>query len=78
MKQHNIISTLLNVASDSQQATRIAAAICRGGKILAVSVNKHRNKYGSHIRCCGHAEVACIHKFFPEAFRCKIKGSCVL
>ena len=78
LKQHTIISKLLNLASESRQATRVAAAICRGSKILAMDVNNHRNKYGTHIRCCGHAEVACIHKLFPYAFRGKIKGSCVL
>ena len=76
--QNRIISRLLAVASESQQATRVAAAICRGSKVLTMSVNNHRNKYGSHIRCSGHAEVAALHKFFPEAFRDKGKGSCVL
>ena len=76
--QNPIISRLLAVASESQQATRVAAAICRGSKVLTMSVNNHRNKYGSHIRCSGHAEVAALHKFFPEAFRDKGKGSCVL
>ena len=78
LKQHIIISKLLAVASESQQSTRVAAAICRGSKILAINVNNHRNKYGHHIRCSGHAEVACIHKLFPRAFRGKIKGSWVL
>lgn len=78
LKQNAIISKLLNIAKDSQQATRVAAAICQGSKILAVNVNNHRNKYGKHIRCSGHAEVACIHKLFPYAFRGKIKGSYVL
>ena len=78
LKQHQIISRLLALASESQQATRVAAAICRGSKILTMNVNNHRNKYGSHIRCSGHAEVACLYKFYPEAFRDKGKGSCVL
>ena len=76
--QNRIISRLLAVASESQQATRVAAGICRGSKILAMNHNTHRNKYGSHIRCAGHAEVAAIHKFFPYAFRGKGKGSWVL
>ena len=76
--QHRIISKLLALASESKQATRVAAAICRGSKILTMSVNEHRNKYGCHIRCSGHAEVVALHKFFPEAFRDKGKGSCVL
>jgi|TARA_B100001093_G_scaffold520256_1_gene613998 hypothetical protein len=76
--QHRIISKLLALASESPQATRVAAGICRGNKILAMNHNTHRNKYGSHIRCAGHAEVAAIHKFFPYAFRGKGKGSCVL
>ena len=77
LKQNNIISKLLATASESKQSTRVAAAICQGSKILAITVNNHRNKYGSHVRCCGHAKVACIHKLFPQAFRGKIKGSCV-
>ena len=76
--QHRIISRLLAVASESQQATRVAAAICRGSKILSMDTNTHRNKYGSHIRCAGHAEVAAIHRLFPYAFRRKGKGSWVL
>jgi len=68
LKQNNIISKLLATASESKQSTRVAAAICQGSKILAITVNNHRNKYGSHVRCCGHAEVACIHKLFPQAF----------
>tara|TARA_B110000977_G_scaffold137458_1_gene174595 strand:+ start:647 stop:889 length:243 start_codon:yes stop_codon:yes gene_type:complete len=78
LKQNNIISTLLEVASKSKQSTRVAAAICRGSKILAINVNTHRNKYGSHIRCAGHAEIACLHQFYPAAFRDKGKGCCVL
>ena len=76
--QINIINKLLVLASESKQATRVAAAICRGGKILSMETNTHRNKYGSHIRCAGHAEVAVIHKLFPYAFRSKGKGSWVL
>jgi hypothetical protein len=78
LSQHNIINQLLVLASKSKQSTRVAAAICRGGKILTMNTNTHRNKYGSHIRCSGHAEVAVIHKFFPYAFRSKGKGSWVL
>ena len=78
LKQENIISTLLALASTSPQATRVAAGNCRGGKILAMNHNTHRNKYGSHIRCAGHAEIAAIHKFFPYAFRGKGKWSRVL
>ena len=76
--QNNIISKLLALASQSPQATRVAAGICRGNKILAMNHNTHRNKYGSHIRCAGHAEVAAIHRLFPYAFRRKGKGSWVL
>ena len=76
--QNRIISKLLALASTSPQSTRVAAGICRGNKILAMDHNTHRNKYGSHIRCAGHAEVAAIHKFFPYAFRGKGKGSWVL
>ena len=76
--QRTIINRLLVLASESKQATRVAAAICRGGKILSMDTNTHRNKYGSHIRCAGHAEVAVIHKLFPYAFRRKRKGSWVL
>lgn len=76
--QNNIISKLLALASTSSQATRVAAAICRGSKILSMDINTHRNKYGSHIRCAGHAEVAAIHRLFPYAFRRKGKGSWVL
>lgn len=76
--QRTIINRLLVLASESKQATRVAAAICRGGKILSMETNTHRNKYGSHIRCAGHAEVAVIHKLFPYAFRSKGKGSWVL
>ena len=73
-----IISRLLALASESNQSTRVAAAICAGSKILSMDVNNHRNKYGRDIRCSGHAEVAAIHKFFPYAFRGKKKGSYVL
>ena len=76
--QNRIISQLLALASTSPQATRVAAGICRGNKILAMNHNTHRNKYGSHIRCAGHAEVAAIHRLFPYAFRGKGKGSWVL
>ena len=76
--QNRIISKLLALASTSPQATRVAAGICRGNKILAMGHNTHRNKYGSHIRCAGHAEVAAIHRLFPYAFRGKGKGSWVL
>ena len=58
--QHRILSKLLALASESPQATRVAAAICRGSKILTMNTNNHRSKYGSHIRCAGHAEVAAI------------------
>lgn len=78
LKQNMIISRLLGLASESNQATRVAAAICAGSKILTMDVNNHRNKYGRDIRCSGHAEVAVLYKFFPEAFRDKGKGSCVL
>ena len=76
--QNNIINQLLVLASESKQSTRVAAAICRGSKILCMETNTHRNKYGSHIRCAGHAEIAAIHKLFPYAFRTKGKGSWVL
>ena len=78
LKQRNIIARLLGLASTSPQATRVAAAICQGSKILAMNHNTHRSKFGNHIRCSGHAEVATIHKFFPYAFRGKGKGSWVL
>jgi deoxycytidylate deaminase len=79
LKQTKIISTLLDIASKkSKQSTKVAAAIVRGNKILAVNVNTHRSKFGTHIRCAGHAEVACLHRFCPEAFRNKGKGCCVL
>ena len=78
LSQYNIINRLLVLASQSKQATRVAAAICRGSKILSMDTNTHRNKYGSHIRCAGHAEVAAIHRLFPYAFRGKGKGSWVL
>ena len=61
LKQNQIISRLLALASESQQATRVAAAICRGSKIISISVNNHRNKYGDEIRCAGHAEIAAIY-----------------
>lgn len=78
LKQRNIIARLLGLASTSPQATRVAAAICQGSKILAMNHNTHRSKFGNHIRCSGHAEVATIHKFFPYAFRGKGKWSRVL
>ena len=76
--QNKIINKLLALASESQQATRVAAAICRGSKILAMETNTHRNKYGSQIRCAGHAEVAAMHKLFPFAFHDRGKRSWVL
>jgi len=77
-KQQRIISKLLTLASHSEQRTKIAAAICSGSKILSMDVNTHRNKYGNEIRCCGHAETACIHNFFPWAFKNKYKKAYVL
>ena len=77
VKQIKIISLLLEAAKQSEQSTQVAAAICRGGKILAISVNTHRNKYGAHVRCSGHAEIACLYKLFPNTFKHKIKGSYV-
>jgi len=76
--QARIISKLLTLASHSKQRTKIAAAICSGGKILCMDVNTHRNKYGNEIRCCGHAETACIHNFLPWAFKNKCKKAYVL
>ena len=67
--QNRIINKLLALASTSPQATRVAAGICRGNKILAMDHNTHRNKYGSEVRCSGHGEIACIHSMFPYAFR---------
>ena len=78
LKQHMIISKLLDLASESPQATRVAAAICRGSQILTMATNTHRNKFGCHIRCSGHAEIAAIHKFCPWAFWDKGKRSRVL
>ncbi len=77
-KQQRIISELLNVAKTSEQRTKIAAAICSGSKILKMGVNTHRSKYGNEIRCCGHAETACIHNFLPWAFKNKYKKAYVL
>jgi len=77
-KQARIISKLLEIASHSEQHTKVAAAICSGSKILCMSVNTHRNKYGNEIRCCGHAETACIHNFLPWAFKNKCKKAYVL
>jgi hypothetical protein len=77
-KQHKIISRLLAEASTSPQATRVAAAICRGSKIISMNTNNHRNKYGDEIRCAGHAEIAAIHNLFPLAFKRRLKGSYVL
>jgi len=78
IKQTKIISILLEAAKQSKQSTQVAAAICRGSKILTTNVNTHRNKYGVHVRCCGHAEIACLYTLFPEAFKHRIKGSYVL
>ena len=75
--QHKIMSRLLAAASESPQHTRVAAAICRGSKILAININNHRSKYGKQIKCSGHAEVACIHKLFPYYFHGNLKGSWV-
>lgn len=79
LKQTKIISKLLNIASKkSELSTKVAAAIVKGNKILAIGVNTPRTKYGTHIRCAGHAEVECLHKFYPDAFQVKGKGCCVL
>ena len=77
-KQHKIISRLLAEARLSEQATRVAAAICQGSKIISINTNNHRNKYGDEIRCAGHAEIAAIHRLYPFAFKRKKKGSYVL
>lgn len=75
--QQKIIGRLLAAASESTQQTRVAAAICRGSKILGININNHRSKYGDKIKCSGHAEVACIHKLFPYYFKNNLKGSWV-
>ena len=77
-KQHKIISRLLAEAIHSEQRTRVAAAICRGSKIISINTNNHRNKYGDEIRCAGHAEIAAIHNLFPYTFKRRKKASCVL
>tara|TARA_B100000674_G_C37670212_1_gene836681 strand:+ start:61 stop:309 length:249 start_codon:yes stop_codon:yes gene_type:complete len=77
-KQHKIISRLLAEARLSKQRTRVAAAICRGSKIISINHNEHRNKYGDEIRCAGHAEITAIHNLFPLAFKRRRKGSYVL
>lgn len=77
-QQHKIIGRLLAEAQKSKQRTRVAAAICRGSKILSINSNEHRNKYGDEIRCAGHAEITAIHNLFPLAFKRRRKGSCFL
>ena len=77
-KQARIISKLLELARISKQRTKIAAAICIGSKILSMDINTHRNKYGNEIRCCGHAETACIYNFLPWTFKNKSKKQYVL
>ena len=77
-KQHKVVSRLLAEAMLSEQQTRVAAAICRGSKIISINTNNHRNKYGDEIRCAGHAEIAAIHSLFPCAFKRRTKGSYVL
>jgi len=77
-KQNKIISRLLALAKQSELNQKHAAAIVCGGKLVTANVNNHRSKYGSEIRCSGHSEVACIHHLFPEAFRKRKKGWCVL
>ena len=76
-KQEKIISRLLNIALTSELKQKHAAAICCGGKVIVSDVNTHRSKYGNELRCCGHAEIACINKLFPYAFRGKLRGQCV-
>ena len=58
--------------------TKVAAAICSGSKVLSMNINTHRNKYGDEVRCSGHGEIAAIHSLFPNAFRRRKKGQCVL
>jgi|TARA_B110000971_G_C20032352_1_gene512092 hypothetical protein len=76
--QNRIISKLLSEASLSPQNTKVAAAICRGSKILSININSHRNKYGDEVRCSGHGEIAAIHSLYPKVFRRRRKGSRVL
>ena len=76
--QNSIISKLLAAASLSPQNTKVAAAICRGSKVLCININTHRNKYGNEVRCSGHGEIAAIHTLFPYAFRRRRKGRYVL
>jgi hypothetical protein len=76
--QNRIINKLLVEASLSPQNTKVAAAICRGTKVLSMNINTHRNKYGDEVRCSGHGEIAVIHSLFPTAFRRRKKGQCVL
>ena len=77
-RQQCIISKLLTLAKKSEQNTKVAAALCLGGKILSIGVNTHRNKFGNEIRCSGHGEIACIHKLFPRAFQQRFKKGYVL
>ena len=71
--QYTIINKLLEIAESSKQNTKVAAAICSGKKILSININTHRNKYNDEIRCSGHAEIACIHSIFPNAFKNQYK-----
>ena len=41
--QYKILNRLLAAASESPQHTRVAAAICRGSKVLAININNHRS-----------------------------------
>ena len=76
--QNKIMSIVLAKAQESQQNTKIAAAICKGHKILTMDFNNHRSKYGNEIRCAGHGEIATIHKYLSYGFQRSRKKSRVL
>ncbi len=76
--QNSIISKLLDEARGSPQKTKVASALCQGTKMLSLSTNTHRNKFGDEIRCSGHGEISTIHSLYPYAFRRRKKVSRVL
>lgn len=73
-KELAVMNMLLHRSHASDQTFQMAAAVCVGGKVLQTAVNTSRSKYGRQLRVCGHAEVACLFKVVPSAFRRGCQG----
>lgn len=71
-KQRRIAEVLYNLAenADNNCNFKHASVITQGSKILSQGINNgYRTKWGKHIKCCLHAEIAAINnldKNYPQ------------